>query len=119
MSPAPKALRALAAAKLVKEVKKRVYRRPAQDALWEYPHMSALPPELVEKIHAYDEKLAAAGRKMFLRQVIVRADETDFRNFFPLVDVNISTADAYATSERTEKSALFMVEGKITKLRDF
>ena len=33
--------------------------------------------------------------------------------------VNISTAQTYAVTEKTEKSALFMVEGKITKLRDF
>lgn len=118
-SAAGKALKALAGAKIVKEVRKDVYKCPLAGAMVEYPHLTTLEPGLLKKVRDYDEELVAAGQPVWMRSGIIRADETVFRSFFPVMGVNISTAQTYAVTEKTEKSALFMVEGKITKLRDF
>ncbi|MBI4351728.1 MAG: hypothetical protein HY550_09830 [Elusimicrobia bacterium] len=116
---AEKALKALAGAKIVKEVKKNVYKCPLAGAMVEYPHLATLKPGLLKKVRGYDDELVATGAPVWTRSGIIRADETVFRSFFPVMGVNISTAQTYAVTEKTEKSALFMVEGKITKLRGF
>ena len=54
-----------------------------------------------------------------LHGCFVRADAAAFREFFPLLISNISVDQTYAVSEKTEKSALYWVEGKIVRLRDF
>ena len=113
------ALKALAGAKIVKAVKKDVYKCPLAGAMVEYPHLASLPQELLKKMRGFDAELLAAGEPVWLRSGIIRADETVFRSFFPVMGINISTAQTYAVTEKTEKSALFKVEGKITKLRNF
>lgn len=114
-----KALRALAGVKLAKEVKKGVYKCPADSMQREHPHLDSLPPELRKKMSDYDRQLEATGQGLFVCQTIIRADESDFRNFLPIMEVDIATSLTYSITEKTERSALFMVEGKITKLRDF
>ena len=116
---ADKALRTLAGVKLLKEIKKGVYKCPIVGMMKEYPNTLGLPPDLREKVQAYDDKLAANGTLPFLYRSILRADEPDFRNFFPIMGADINTASTYAIHEKTEKSALFMVEGRVIKLRDF
>ncbi|HBA59329.1 MAG TPA: hypothetical protein DCZ92_00620 [Elusimicrobia bacterium] len=116
---AEKALKALAAVKIVKEVKKGVYKCPLAGRIREFPHMGTLPEELRKKIHSYDNELEATGQRAFVCRSIIRADEVDLHNYFPIVEVNVSTAETYSVNEKTGHSALFMVEGKVTKLRDF
>jgi len=118
-SVAGKALKAFAGVKLVKEVKKGAYKSLIAGALLRYPDMNTLPPELKKKIRDCNDKLAAAGQEIYPHDIMVRADERDFRNFFPIMDLNLLTADAYSVNEKTEKSALFMVRGRVIKLRDF
>ncbi len=49
----------------------------------------------------------------------MRADARDFAAFFPLMSLNLSTAQTYSITEKTEHSAMFAVEGRIVKLKDF
>lgn len=49
----------------------------------------------------------------------MRADSAVFREYYPLMALNISAANTYAVRKKTEKSALYWVEGRIVKLRDF
>ena len=114
-----KALQALARVKLVKEVKKDAYKYQLLGALLTWPDMNMLPPELKRKISDCDKKLVEAGREVYPHSAIVRADERDFINYFPVLGVSISSVASYAITEKTDSSALFMVEGRITKLRDF
>lgn len=118
-SEAEKSLKALTSVKLVKQVRKGAYSSPLAGAFKTYPNLDTLTPELREKIRDCDRKLAASGQEIYPRNIIVRADELDFRNFFPIIDVNLDAAGTYNVNKKTEHSALFMVEGKITKLRDF
>lgn len=116
---AEKALKALAGAKILKEAKKGVYKCPLAEAMVEFPHLTTVRPELLAKLRKYQEELIAAGAPVWIRKGVVRADELAFRDFFPLMNINLTTAQTYAVTEKTDKSALFMVEGRITKLRDF
>lgn len=116
---AGKALKDLAGAKILKEAKKGVYKCPLADAMVEFPHLTTVRAELLAKLRGYQEELLAAGAPVWIRKGVIRADEIVFRDFFPVMNVNITTAQTYAVTEKTDKSALFMVEGRITKLRDF
>jgi len=78
-----------------------------------------LPPKDKEKMRAYADNLAKTGEQLFLSRTILRADALTFRNFWPLMEVNITTAANYSQTEKSERSSLFIVEGKITKIRDF
>lgn len=118
-SAAAGALKALEKIKLLKEVKKGVYKCPLAACKIEYPHLNMVAPALREKLDIYHKELAASGVIALLHGCVVRADWTAFRDFFPLMNLNISTAQTYSITEKTEKSALFWVEGKITKLRNF
>lgn len=114
-----RSFKALAKVKLVKEIRKGFYKSPLAGSYKTYPNLDTLPRELRDKIRDCDSKLAATGQVVYPRNLIVRADERDFCNFFPMMDVNLDAAGTYNVDKRTEHSALFMVEGKVTKLRDF
>ncbi len=113
------ALKALSKNKIVKEVKENIYKCPFAGAMLEYPHLATLKPELLKKIESSDKELLKTSNPVWYRMGVIRADETAFRSFFPLMGVNISTAQTYAITEKSEKSALFIVEGKILKIRNF
>ena len=49
----------------------------------------------------------------------MRADADTLRDFFQLMSVNLSSVSAYTVKDKTPKSALFAVEAKAVKLRDF
>lgn len=114
-----KSLKELASAKLVKEIKKGVYKCPFAGAMLEYPHMATLDPSLMKKMNDHDAKLVAEGAPVWTNSGIIRADEVALRSFFPIMGLNICTAQTYAITEKTDRSALFMIEGRITKLRKF
>jgi DNA-binding Lrp family transcriptional regulator len=114
-----KAMKALVRVKLVKEIKPGVYKCPLAGAVLEYPVLNSLPQDLQKKIYEYSEKLQAGGLQTFLCQTVIRVDELDFKSYLPIAEANISASSSYAITEKTEHSALVMVEGKITKLRDF
>ena len=116
---AQKALKALTRAKIVKEIKKGVYRSPLAGALVQYPRRELLSPELTAKMQDYGDKMAAGGTRVLQCRTMVRADRKQFQNFFPVMQVNNDTAASYAIGEKTESSALYLVEGKITRIREF
>lgn len=116
---AGRALKVLAGARILKADRKGLYRCPLATGLVDFPHLNTVSPEVRAKLAAYHKELLASGTCSLMHGCIVRADAADFRNFFPLMNLNISTAQTYAVHEKTDKSALFFVEGKVIKLRDF
>ncbi|MEI7528877.1 MAG: hypothetical protein WCK76_08025 [Elusimicrobiota bacterium] len=62
---------------------------------------------------------AAAGRSAWFRRGIFRADADALTNFYTLMGVNLSSSRAYAVTEKPPKSALFAVEARVVKVRDF
>ncbi len=116
---AKKALEALTAVKLVRKVKKSVYQCRISGMRPEFPHMNILPAELQNTMFKFDKKLQEAGDTVFVSQEIIRADNLGVRNFFSILDATTSTAHAYSVKEKTDTTALFMIEGKVTRLRYF
>lgn len=113
------ALKILAGARILKADRKGLYRCPFASGLIDFPHLSTVSPEVRAKLAAYHKELLATGTCSLMHGCVVRADAAEFRNFFPLMTLNVSTAQTYAVHEKTDKSALFFVESKVTKLRDF
>lgn len=113
------ALKALCGAKLLKEVRKNVYKCPFAGAMLEYPHLATLDPALMKRLGERSSLLTAEGAPVWMSRGIIRADEVALRSFFPIMGLNIQTAQTYAITEKTDRSALFMVEGRITKLKKF
>ncbi len=117
---AAKAMKILAAAKIVKEIKSGVYRCPLSAySSVDMPHMSLMAPEVRNKLEAYMGKLKASGQKEWSTTLTVRADAPVFNGYSPMLQIGVHSSKTYEISHKTEKSALYYVEGRITKLRDF
>ncbi len=91
---------------------------PLVGAQIELPHKASVP-ELFERLMKRHDEFVASGQPVWFRRAILRADETALRDFFQLMSVNLSSASAYSVREKTPKSAIFALEAKAVKLRDF
>lgn len=114
-----RSLAALESVKLLKKVKGGRYKCPLAGKSLEYPHLNEHVQGMLATIMKYQEELVKAGAHAWLRRGIIRADSDALRDFFPLMGDSISASAAYSVSERTKKSAIYFVEGRIVKLRDF
>jgi len=121
LSPAvaERAMRELAAVKLLKRMRDGAYKCPLTGAMVEYPHGSNITPKIRNKFKALYDEMTSSGETFFIRSGVLRAALPEFSNCFPLLALNISTAETYAITEKQEHSALFAVECKVTKIRDF
>lgn len=94
------------------------YKCPLAGAQVESPQRAA-SEELFERLSKRHDELIASGKRTWFRRGIVRADADTLRDFFQLMSVNLSSVTAYTVQEKTPKSALFVVEAKAVKIRDF
>lgn len=94
------------------------YKCPLAGAQVESPQKLA-SQELFERLTKRHDELIAGGQRAWFRRGIVRADAEALRDFFQLMSVNLSSVTAYTVTEKTPKSALFAVEARAVKLRDF
>ncbi|HAT72196.1 MAG TPA: hypothetical protein DCS63_05210 [Elusimicrobia bacterium] len=108
-----------AGVKLIKRQKDGTYKCPMAGAIVEYPRMDILHSDMQKKILDYQSELASSGRPTYLRLGILRASLLELANCYPLLSLNVSTAATYAITEKRKDSALFTVECKVTKIRDF
>lgn len=114
-----KALLELCAAKVLKKVKKGYYACPFARSMKEMPQLDLLGEDLRKRYMKCREAVIGSGKHVCLRTGIIRADADALRNFYPMMSLNMSTAESYSITEPTEKSALFAVVGKVLKIRDF
>lgn len=115
---AEKALKALAAAGLLKRAGK-AYRSQIAGKLVEYPATAAMRPEVREKVKNYMKKLEQEAKVEYSSMGLLRADGKALRAFFPLMHANVEASNAYATTRKTPDSAAFFVIGKVLRLWDF
>lgn len=118
-SETAEAMKILAAAKLMKEVKKGVFRCPLAGGNVEYPFLNTLDQSFRLKLEKYNKDLIASGAVKSSYGCIIRADSEAFSGFFPVMGLNIATAQTYSVNKKSASSALFFVEGRIIKLRCF
>lgn len=119
LAVAKKTINELAAVKLLKRLKDGTYKCPLAGAMVEYPHGSNLAPEIRNKFQALFGEMISSGEPLFIRRGVLRAALPEFSNCFPLLALNVSTAETYALTKKQKNSALFAVECKVTKIRDF
>ncbi|MFC1523034.1 hypothetical protein ACFL6Y_11555 [Elusimicrobiota bacterium] len=123
MKPAAikKALKKLVKTRTVKEVRKGVFKGVLAGKILQFPSHIA-PSEgvaLVEKQKKYVEAISKRSMPVFIQTRVLRADRLAFRNFLPYLSNNITAANAYAISEKTDDSAFYYVEGRVTQLFPF
>ncbi|HBE87691.1 MAG TPA: hypothetical protein DDW67_00925 [Elusimicrobia bacterium] len=94
------------------------YKCPLAGGLLEMPPKIAAPAAY-EALKRRQEELILTGQRAYLRRGLFRADADAIRDFYPMMSVNVSSSHVYAVKERTAKSALFAVEGRVVKIRDF
>lgn len=111
-------LKELKSAKLLKECAGR-YKCPLAEKMLEYPHRTPAVEKIRTKLLEYQEELLKTGSQIWRRRGIIRADADTLTEFVPLMKLNLSTAHTFATNRKTKKSALYLIEGRIMKLRDF
>ncbi|MCX5792579.1 MAG: hypothetical protein NTY45_10280 [Elusimicrobia bacterium] len=117
---AVKAIKILAAAKIIKEVKKDVYKCPLSAySSVEMPYLSLKTAEVHNKLEACLKQLEASGQKEWSTTLTVRADAPVFKCYFPMLQMGVHSSKSYEIPHKTAKSAIYYVKGRITKLRDF
>ena len=94
------------------------YSCPLVGAQIELPRKASCP-ELFERLGQRHDELVASGEPVWFRRAILRADENALRDFFQLMSVTLSSASAYSVREKTPASAMFAMETRAVKLRDF
>ncbi|HCC48772.1 MAG TPA: hypothetical protein DEQ38_11745 [Elusimicrobia bacterium] len=114
-----KTLKALADVKVLKRTRAGHYKCPMATAMIEYPSYTPATKAALQTIRGYQDELAAAGTHAWHRRGLIRADSDALCDFFPIMALNLSTAHSYAITEGTKKSALYSIEGRVIKLRDF
>jgi hypothetical protein len=114
------ALKRLAKAGLLKH-KNGKYRCHLAGAMIEYPHLRTLSskPGLAERLNALREEMFSSGEIIYHRRGTIRASITELSNLFPLLSLNLSTANTYSITEKQKDSAIFGMECRVLKLRDF
>jgi hypothetical protein len=112
------ALEELKQAKLLRKAGSR-YRCHLMDDMLEYPSVTDATRNAIATLSDYQEELVAAGTRVWRQRGVLRADSEALSGFFPLMELNLSIAHTYATNERTKKTGLYFVEGRIVKLKDF
>ena len=115
--PVRAALKALAKVKLVKAMRNGAYTCPFAGAILELPRVNT--SKTAEKLRGLKAELISEGEEIFFRNGVLRAEEADFTNYLPLMSLNISAAAAYAVNRKTVKTAIYAVECRAVKLRDF
>ncbi|MBI5744544.1 MAG: hypothetical protein HY952_08350 [Elusimicrobia bacterium] len=116
-SAAASAMKDLSKAKLIKELSPGTYRCPLAGAMLELPRPNV--SETARKLRKMREALFAEGKELYSRRGTLRADTDEFMNFLPLMALNLSAAQAYGVTKGTGKSAIFGVEIRAVKIRDF
>lgn len=116
---AARAIKELHAVKILKEVRKGFYACPFVGCMVEAPQLNTVDRALEAKYAKCREELIATGKPVWTRSGTVRADAQEFRNFYPMMNLNLSTAHTYSITEKTENSALFTVVCRVIKIRDF
>jgi len=113
------ALKILAKAKLVKEVRPGAYKSPLAAYTIVTPQLNISGRGQREKMERYHRELVATGRNEWHSTCLLRADAAVFKGYSPVLNLAIHTAGVYEVKRKTDHSAMFLVEGHITKLRDF
>jgi hypothetical protein len=114
---AVKVLKLFLAAKMLRKAGAG-YKCPLAGAMLELPRRAAAP-ELFSRVEEYQHALMVSGRSAWFRRGIIRADADALANFYTLMQGSLSSAQAYAVTEKTPKSALFAIDARVVKLRDF
>jgi len=118
-SAAARSMRELERIKILKKTKRGFYKCPLANAMLELPQPDTHTAAFFDKVKEYQENLITSGKTKFFIRGIIRADSAALSHFFPLMRLNISTVQTYNITNKTDKSALFAIEGKVVKLRDF
>jgi len=104
---------------LLKKSKTGALKCQVSDFIAEFPRGEVMPAGYGERMEKYQRELLESGQASWQRMGFMRADAKEFANFFPVMSLNMTTASTYGITEKTENSAMFAIEGRIVKLRDF
>jgi hypothetical protein len=104
---------------LLKKARGGLFVCPLTERMLEFPRGEVMPAGYGDRMEKFQDELLGSGVSAWRRLGFMRADARDFAAFFPLMSLNLSTAQTYSITEKTEHSAMFAVEGRIVKLKDF
>jgi hypothetical protein len=85
-----------------------------------FPDPSTLPAALVERPMKLNRDMARRkGALLMVRHCGIRVDLDRFEGFLPFFREAIRSAQAYSVSEKSRRSALVFIEGRVYKALDF
>jgi hypothetical protein len=71
------------------------------------------------RVKVFQCELMEAGVQTHRRYGLLRADERALADFYPMMDLSMSSAQVYSVNRKAPSSALFMVEARAIKSMDF
>lgn len=113
------ALKVLKRVKLVKEPRKGFFKSPLAGLQIDAPQFNILTADFKARNEEYHKRLLDSGRNEWFTACLLRADGEVFKGYLPLLSLNMQAAGSYAITRKTPASALFMVESRVVRLRDF
>ncbi|MDP2866296.1 MAG: hypothetical protein Q8O90_08640 [Elusimicrobiota bacterium] len=116
---AQRALKDFAAAGLVKEVKKGVYKSRIAGQMVVYPSVLAMRQEVREKVRGYIKRLEQESPAEYSSMGLFRADSIALKGYYPLLKSTVEASHAYSTVKKAGNSAAFFVIGRVLKMWDF
>lgn len=115
-----KGLEALCRCGIARRRRDGAYESPYAGQFLVFPDPALLPPRLKAAAQRYTEDmLRRKGATVDVRHCGVRADSLAISGFVPHLREAIRGVNAYAVFEKSERSAFFLVEGRVSKLFDF
>ena len=104
---------------LLKKGRGGLFACPLTERMLEFPRGEIMPAGYGDRMEKFQDGLLASGDRAWRRLGFLRADARDFAAFFPLMSLNMSTAATYAVTEKGPATAMFAVEGRVVRLKDF
>jgi hypothetical protein len=105
--------------KIFKKVREGVFTSNFSDQTIEWPKIFLLDKKVMNTIREYRKRMNENGKIIFERIGTFRADENELRTYLPILKENLNTLKAYDVYTRTDSSAMFRLESRITKLFKF
>jgi hypothetical protein len=105
--------------KIFKKAKKGIFKNNFAGKSIEWPKEFILDKKVMDKVREYRKRMNENGKIIFERIGTFRADENELRTYLPVLKEHLNSIKAYDVFTKTDSSAMFRLESRITKLFKF
>ena len=112
------ALKGLARAKLATEAEDGRWHCAQAGKVFVHPKDDSRAPVVLDALQRHWDAMADGG-VLLEHPILLRASESDLRNYLPYLAQGVQSADLYSTREKGRDTAFFSIEAKVLKILPF